>query len=63
VLRQPLDCADSGGGGPGLTAVWTAVHYKIPFQFVFADERPLHDDGLHPGCTTAMTATMARAGN
>jgi thiamine pyrophosphate-dependent acetolactate synthase large subunit-like protein len=31
----------------GVTAVWTAVHYKIPLLFVIANNRSFYNDELH----------------
>ena len=31
----------------GVTAVWTAVHYKIPLLFVLANNRSFYNDELH----------------
>ena len=40
----------------GVTAVWTAVHYKIPLLFVLANNRSFYNDELHQ-------ERMARARN
>ena len=40
----------------GVTAVWTAVHYKIPLLFVIANNRSFYNDELHQ-------ERMARARN
>ena len=31
----------------GVTALWTAVHYKIPLLFVLANNRSFYNDELH----------------
>jgi thiamine pyrophosphate-dependent acetolactate synthase large subunit-like protein len=31
----------------GVTAIWTAVHYKIPVLFVIANNRSFYNDELH----------------
>src|SRR6202453_4668515 len=31
----------------GVTAVWTAVHYKIPLLFVLANNRSFYNDEMH----------------
>jgi thiamine pyrophosphate-dependent acetolactate synthase large subunit-like protein len=31
----------------GITAIWTAVHYKIPLLFVVANNRSFFNDELH----------------
>jgi thiamine pyrophosphate-dependent acetolactate synthase large subunit-like protein len=40
----------------GVTAIWTAVHYKIPLLFVIANNRSFYNDELHQ-------ERMARARN
>ena len=40
----------------GVTAIWTAVHYKIPLLFVLANNRSFYNDELHQ-------ERMARARN
>jgi thiamine pyrophosphate-dependent acetolactate synthase large subunit-like protein len=40
----------------GVTAVWTAVHYKIPLLFVVANNRSFYNDELHQERVARMRA-------
>jgi thiamine pyrophosphate-dependent acetolactate synthase large subunit-like protein len=54
--RLPVAICGDGDFLMGVTAVWTAVHYKIPLLFVLANNRSFYNDELHQ-------ERMARARN
>jgi thiamine pyrophosphate-dependent acetolactate synthase large subunit-like protein len=54
--RLPVAVCGDGDFLMGVTAVWTAVHYKIPLLFVLANNRSFYNDELHQ-------ERMARARN
>jgi len=54
--RLPVAICGDGDYLMGVTAVWTAVHYKIPLLFVLANNRSFYNDELHQ-------ERMARARN
>jgi len=45
--RLPVAICGDGDYLMGITAVWTAVHYKIPLLFVIANNRSFYNDELH----------------
>jgi thiamine pyrophosphate-dependent acetolactate synthase large subunit-like protein len=45
--RLPVAICGDGDYLMGVTAVWTAVHYKIPLLFVLANNRSYYNDELH----------------
>jgi thiamine pyrophosphate-dependent acetolactate synthase large subunit-like protein len=45
--RLPIAVCGDGDFLMGVTAVWTAVHYKIPLLFVLANNRSFYNDELH----------------
>jgi thiamine pyrophosphate-dependent acetolactate synthase large subunit-like protein len=45
--RLPVAVCGDGDFLMGVTAVWTAVHYKIPLLFVVANNRSFYNDELH----------------
>jgi thiamine pyrophosphate-dependent acetolactate synthase large subunit-like protein len=45
--RLPVAVCGDGDFLMGVTAVWTAVHYKIPLLFVIANNRSFYNDELH----------------
>jgi thiamine pyrophosphate-dependent acetolactate synthase large subunit-like protein len=45
--RLPVAVCGDGDFLMGVTAVWTAVHYKIPCLFVIANNRSFYNDELH----------------
>ena len=45
--RLPIAICGDGDFLMGVTAVWTAVHYKIPLLFVIANNRSFYNDELH----------------
>ena len=45
--RLPIAVCGDGDFLMGITAVWTAVHYKIPLLFVIANNRSFYNDELH----------------
>jgi thiamine pyrophosphate-dependent acetolactate synthase large subunit-like protein len=45
--RLPIAICGDGDFLMGVTAVWTAVHYKIPLLFVLANNRSYYNDELH----------------
>jgi thiamine pyrophosphate-dependent acetolactate synthase large subunit-like protein len=45
--RLPIAICGDGDFLMGVTAVWTAVHYKIPLLFVLANNRSFYNDELH----------------
>ncbi|HTV35563.1 MAG TPA: thiamine pyrophosphate-binding protein [Xanthobacteraceae bacterium] len=54
--RLPIAICGDGDFLMGVTAVWTAVHYKIPMLFILANNRSFYNDELHQ-------ERMARARN
>ena len=54
--RLPVAICGDGDFLMGVTAVWTAVHYRIPLLFVLANNRSFYNDELHQ-------ERMARARN
>ena len=54
--RLPVAICGDGDFLMGVTAVWTAVHYKIPLLYVLANNRSFYNDELHQ-------ERMARARN
>ena len=54
--RLPIALCGDGDFLMGVTAVWTAVHYKIPLLFVLCNNRSFYNDELHQ-------ERMARARN
>ena len=54
--RLPIGICGDGDFLMGVTAVWTAVHYKIPLLFILANNRSFYNDELHQ-------ERMARARN
>jgi thiamine pyrophosphate-dependent acetolactate synthase large subunit-like protein len=45
--RLPIAVCGDGDFLMGITAIWTAVHYKIPLLFVVANNRSFFNDELH----------------
>jgi thiamine pyrophosphate-dependent acetolactate synthase large subunit-like protein len=45
--RLPVAVCGDGDFLMGVTAVWTAVHYKIPLLFLIANNRSFYNDELH----------------
>ena len=45
----------------GVTAIWTAVHYKIPVLFVIANNRSFYNDELHQERMARMRSRAARS--
>ena len=45
--RLPVAICGDGDYLMGVTALWTAVHYKIPLLFVIANNRSFYNDELH----------------
>jgi len=45
--RLPVAICGDGDYLMGVTAIWTAVHYKIPLLFVIANNRSFYNDELH----------------
>jgi thiamine pyrophosphate-dependent acetolactate synthase large subunit-like protein len=45
--RLPVAVCGDGDFLMGVTAVWTAVHYRIPLLFVIANNRSFYNDELH----------------
>jgi thiamine pyrophosphate-dependent acetolactate synthase large subunit-like protein len=45
--RLPVAICGDGDYLMGVTAVWTAVHYKIPVLFIIANNRSFYNDELH----------------
>ena len=45
--RLPVAICGDGDFLMGVTAIWTAVHYKIPLLFVVANNRSFYNDELH----------------
>ena len=45
--RLPVAICGDGDYLMGVTAIWTAVHYKIPILFVISNNRSFYNDELH----------------
>ncbi|HTP90109.1 MAG TPA: thiamine pyrophosphate-binding protein [Xanthobacteraceae bacterium] len=45
--RLPVAVGGDGDYLMGVTAIWTAVHYKIPLLYVVANNRSFYNDELH----------------
>jgi thiamine pyrophosphate-dependent acetolactate synthase large subunit-like protein len=45
--RLPVSICGDGDFLMGVTALWTAVHYKIPVLFVIANNRSFYNDEVH----------------
>jgi thiamine pyrophosphate-dependent acetolactate synthase large subunit-like protein len=45
--RLPIAVCGDGDFMMGVTAIWTAAHYKIPVLFVVANNRSFFNDELH----------------
>jgi thiamine pyrophosphate-dependent acetolactate synthase large subunit-like protein len=45
--RMPIAVCGDGDFMMGCTAVWTAVHYRIPILFVVANNRSFYNDEVH----------------
>ena len=45
--RLPIGICGDGDYLMGVTAIWTAVHYKIPLLLVIANNRSFYNDELH----------------
>jgi thiamine pyrophosphate-dependent acetolactate synthase large subunit-like protein len=45
--RLPIAICGDGDFLMGVTAVWTAVHYRIPLLFVIANNRSFYNDEVH----------------
>jgi thiamine pyrophosphate-dependent acetolactate synthase large subunit-like protein len=45
--RLPISICGDGDFLMGVTAVWTAVHYRIPMLFVIANNRSFYNDEVH----------------
>jgi thiamine pyrophosphate-dependent acetolactate synthase large subunit-like protein len=45
--RLPIAICGDGDYLMGVTAVWTAVHYRIPMLFVIANNRSFYNDEVH----------------
>ena len=45
--RLPVAVCGDGDFLMGVTAIWTAVHYRIPMLFVVANNRSFYNDELH----------------
>jgi thiamine pyrophosphate-dependent acetolactate synthase large subunit-like protein len=45
--RMPVAVCGDGDFMMGCTAVWTAVHYRIPMLFVVANNRSFYNDEVH----------------
>src|SRR5579872_1443400 len=54
--RLPIAICGDGDFLMGVTAVWTAVHYKIPLLFVIANNRSFYNDELHQERVARMRA-------
>jgi thiamine pyrophosphate-dependent acetolactate synthase large subunit-like protein len=54
--RLPVAICGDGDFLMGVTAVWTAVHYKIPLLFVLANNRSFYNDELHQERVARMRA-------
>ena len=44
---MPIAVCGDGDFLMGITAIWTAVHYKIPILFVVANNRSFFNDEVH----------------
>jgi thiamine pyrophosphate-dependent acetolactate synthase large subunit-like protein len=45
--RLPIAVCGDGDFLMGVTAIWTAVHYRIPLLFVVANNRSFYNDEVH----------------
>ncbi len=45
--RLPIAVCGDGDYLMGVTAIWTAVHYRIPLLFVIANNRSFYNDEVH----------------
>jgi thiamine pyrophosphate-dependent acetolactate synthase large subunit-like protein len=54
--RLPVAICGDGDFLMGVTALWTAVHYKIPLLFVLANNRSFYNDELHQERVARMRA-------
>jgi thiamine pyrophosphate-dependent acetolactate synthase large subunit-like protein len=45
--RMPIAVCGDGDFMMGCTAIWTAVHYRIPILFVVANNRSFYNDEVH----------------
>jgi thiamine pyrophosphate-dependent acetolactate synthase large subunit-like protein len=45
--RLPIAICGDGDYLMGVTAIWTAVHYRIPLLFVIANNRSFYNDEVH----------------
>ncbi len=54
--RLPIAICGDGDYLMGVTAIWTAVHYKIPLLFVIANNRSFYNDELHQERVARMRA-------
>jgi thiamine pyrophosphate-dependent acetolactate synthase large subunit-like protein len=54
--RLPVAICGDGDYLMGVTAIWTAVHYKIPLLFVIANNRSFYNDELHQERVARMRA-------
>jgi thiamine pyrophosphate-dependent acetolactate synthase large subunit-like protein len=54
--RLPVAICGDGDYLMGITALWTAVHYKIPLLFVIANNRSFYNDELHQERVARMRA-------
>ena len=45
--RLPVAICGDGDFLMGVTALWTATHYKIPLLFVIANNRSFYNDEVH----------------
>ena len=54
--RLPVAICGDGDYLMGVTALWTAVHYKIPLLFVIANNRSFYNDELHQERVARMRA-------
>ncbi len=45
--RMPIAICGDGDFLMGVTAIWTAVHYRIPILFVIANNRSFYNDEVH----------------
>jgi thiamine pyrophosphate-dependent acetolactate synthase large subunit-like protein len=54
--RLPVAICGDGDYLMGVTAIWTAAHYKIPLLFVIANNRSFYNDELHQERVARMRA-------
>jgi thiamine pyrophosphate-dependent acetolactate synthase large subunit-like protein len=52
--RLPIAICGDGDFLMGATALWTAVHYRIPVMFVIANNRSFYNDEVHQERTARM---------